>query len=142
MYKIILHSLDYLFKTELVKEYNIKKLEKDIEKTKDYLYSLRKTINKIDIDLADYTESMMYQKEKYLQEERYISEELEIMKNKLIGKKEDFYKQTIKDITKNGEEKYYRQAQLRKAEAHSRQIDFSMTDIIGNKNINKSKGGK
>ena len=142
MYKIILHSLDYLFKTELVKEYNIKKLEKDIEKTKDYLYSLRRTINKIDIDLADYTESMMYQKEKYLQEERYISEELEIMKNKLIGKKEDFYKQTIKDITKNGEEKYYRQAQLRKAEAHSRQIDFSMTDIIGNKNINKSKGGK
>lgn len=142
MYKIILHSLDYLFKTELVKEYNIKRLEKDIEKTKDYLYSLRKTINKIDIDLADYTESMMYQKEQYLQEERYISEELEIMKNKLIGKKEDFYKQTIKDITKNGEEKYYRQAQLRKAEAHSRQIDFSMTDIIGNKNINKSKGGK
>lgn len=142
MYKIILHSLDYLFKTELVKEYNIKKLEKDIEKTKDYLYSLRKTINKIDIDLADYTESMMYQKEKYLQEERYISEELEIMKNKLIGKKEDFYKQTIKEITKNGEEKYYRQAQLRKAEAHSRQIDFSMTDIMGNKNINKSKGGK
>lgn len=142
MYKIILHSLDYLFKTELVKEYNIKRLEKDIEKTKDYLYSLRKTINKIDIDLADYTESMMYQKEQYLQEERYISEELEIMKNKLIGKKEDFYKQTIKDITKNGEEKYYRQAQLRKAEAHSRQIDFSMTDIMCNKNINKSKGGK
>ena len=142
MYKIILHSLDYLFKTELVKEYNIKKLEREIEKTKDYLYSLRKTINKIDIDLADYTESIMYQKEKYLQEERYISEELEIMKNKLIGKKEDFYKQTIKEITKNGEEKYYRQAQLRKAEAHSRQIDFSMADIIGNKNNNKIKGGK
>lgn len=142
MYKIILHSLDYLFKTELVKEYNIKKLEKDIEKTKDYLYSLRKTINKIDIDLADYTESMMYQKEQYIQEERYISEELEIMKNKLIGKKEDLYKQSIKDITKNGEEKYYRQAQLRKAEAHSRQIDFSMADIINTKSNNKSKGGK
>ena len=83
----------------------------------------------------------MYQKEQYIQEERYIAEELEIMKNKLIGKKEDLYKQTIKDITKNGEEKYYRQAQLRKAEAHSRQIDFSMTDMIGNNN-NKSKGGK
>lgn len=142
MYKIILHSLDYVFKTELVKEYIIKKLEKDIEKTKDYLYSLRKTINKIDIDLADYTESMMYQKEQYIQEERYLSEELEIMKDKLIGKKEDLYKQSIKDITKNGEEKYYRQAQLRKAEAHSRQIDFSMADIINTKSNNKSKGGK
>lgn len=141
MYKIILHALDYMFKTEMVKEYNIKKLEREIEKTKDYLYSLRKTINKIDIDLADYTESMMYQKEQYLQEERYLSEELEIMKDKLIGKKEDFYKQTIKEITKNGEEKYYRQAQLRKAEAHSRQIDFSMTDIMNTKS-NKSKGGK
>lgn len=142
MYKIILHALDYMFKTEMVKEYNIKKLEREIEKTKDYLYSLRKTINKIDIDLADYTESMMYQKEQYLQEERYLSEELEIMKDKLIGKKEDFYKQSIKEITKNGEEKYYRQAQLRKAEAHSRQIDFSMADIVGNKNNNKIKGGK
>ena len=142
MYKIILHSLDYIFKTELAKEYDIKKLEREIEKAKDYLYSLRKTINKIDIDLADYTESIMYQKEQYLQEERYLSEELEIMKDKLIGKKEDSYKKNIKDITRNGEEKYYRQAQLRKAEAHSRQIDFSMTEIMGNKNNNKIKGGK
>lgn len=126
IYKIILHAIDHVLKTNLAKEYEIKKLEKEVQNLKDYIYALRKTINRIDIDLADYTESALYQKDTYIQEDIYLSKELEILKDRLIGKKEDAYKDNINTLTKYGEDKYYRESLQRKAEAHSRQIDFSM----------------